>query len=135
MEEPAPHTPGRWTAGLFLIPTIGLVAVTLVSFAGRWHWLLDLASHFRWYWLVAAVAWLALAARRQGRLATACLVLVMIANGAALLPYWLPAAVIQGEASSEPLEIVSLNVLAGNPDKAPTLAYLRHRGADLVILL
>ncbi|MDA1202501.1 MAG: endonuclease/exonuclease/phosphatase family protein [Planctomycetota bacterium] len=135
MEESAPHTPGRRPAGLFLIPTLGLVAVTAVSFAGRWHWLLDLASHFRWYWLVAAVAWLALAARRQGRLATSCLALVVIANGAALLPYWLPAAVIQAAASSEPLEIVSLNVLAGNPDKAPTLAYLRHRGADLVVLL
>ncbi len=135
MEEPAPQNPGRLTAGLFLIPTLGLAVVTTVSFAGRWHWLLDLASHFRWYWLVAAVAWLALAARRQGRLATACLALVVIANGAALLPYWLPAAVIQGEASSEPLEVISLNVLASNPDKAPTLTYLRHRGADLVILL
>lgn len=138
MEEPpeqTPPDPGRRTAVLFLIPTLGLVAVTAASFAGRWHWLLDLTSHFRWYWLLAAIAWLILAGRRQGRLATACLALVVIVNGAALLPYWLPAAVIQGAASSEPLELISLNVLADNPDKAPTLAYLRHRGADLVVLL
>jgi len=135
MEDNPPETVGRRAVGLLALPALGLLAATLAGFAGRWHWLLDLASHFRWYWLLAAVAWFALTARRLGRFSSACLALVVIANGATLLPYWLPATILKGDAAAEPLELVSLNLLADNPRTDAALTYLRHRGADVVVLL
>jgi endonuclease/exonuclease/phosphatase (EEP) superfamily protein YafD len=100
---------------------------------GRWHWLLDLTSHFRWYYLLAALVWYAITSRRRSRLATAWLAIAVGANVWAMLPYWLPVSGESGE--GEPLTIVSLNVRAENPEQQRTLAYLRDRNADVVVLL
>jgi endonuclease/exonuclease/phosphatase (EEP) superfamily protein YafD len=133
MTPPQPdRSPSRRLAVVDLAG-IGLAAVTLAGFAGGWHWLLDLTSHFRWYWLLAAVVGLALAAGRRRRLAAGVLAVVIAVNAWAILPYWLPG---DGDGDGgAPLEIVSLNVFADNVAKDRTLAYLRRREADLVVLL
>jgi endonuclease/exonuclease/phosphatase (EEP) superfamily protein YafD len=128
-----PSTPRRSLLAVVDLPAYGLAAATLAGFAGRWHWLLDLASHFRWYWLLATLVWFAIASRRHSRLALVALVIAAIANTLVILPYWLPTA--GGTDEGESLEIVSLNLLAENDDKGSTLAYLRQRGADVVVLL
>ncbi len=115
------------------LPAYGLAAVTLAGFAGGWHWLLDLTSHFRWYWLLAALVWGAVAGRRRSRSAVACVAVAIAANAWAILPYWLPAA--GGTDEGGAVEIVTLNVFALNADKDRTLDYLRHRGADVVVLV
>ncbi len=132
MTPPRPDTSPRRSAAVAL-PAYGLAAVTLAGFAGGWHWLLDLTSHFRWYWLLAALAWVVVAAGRLRRSALVALAVAITANAGAILPYWLPAA--GGSDGGEPLEIVSLNVFAPNADKDRTLAYLRQRGADVVVLV
>lgn len=111
----------------------GLAAVTLAGFAGGWHWLLDLMSHFRWYWLLAALVCFAVAAWRRSRLAAALLAGAIALNAWAIIPYWLPEG--GGTDGGQPLEIVSLNVFAHNADKDRALAYLREQAADLVVLL
>lgn len=114
-------------------PAFALAAATSAGFAGGWHWLLDLASHFRWYWFVGAVLWTVVAGRWCGRPALGCLALAVGAGGLALLSYWLPAAACRDRGMR--LHVLSLNVLADNADKDRTLAYLEHRDADVVVLL
>jgi endonuclease/exonuclease/phosphatase (EEP) superfamily protein YafD len=136
MRSTPPDTPRRRLPLALDLPAYGLAAATLAGFAGGWHWLFDLASHFPWYWLLAGLAWFALAARRCSRPATACLLATVAVNAWALLPYWLPAAAEGTDtAGGDELRIVSLNVLADNADKDRTLAYLRQSDADVVVLL
>lgn len=118
----------------FDLPAYGLAVVSLAGFAGGLHWLCDLASHFRWYWLLAALVWFAVAPWRRSRLATGCLLAAMAVNAWTLLPYWMPAAA-EDPAGCDPLRIVSLNVLADNTDTGRTLGYLAQCGADVVVLL
>ncbi len=132
MAAPPPAPPSRRSLACDLA-ACGLAAVTLAGFAGGWHWLLDLTSHFRWYWLVAALAWGVVAGRRCGRAGIVCLTLAIAANAWAILPAWLPPS--GGTDGGESLELVSLNVFAHNADKDRTLAYLRRRGADVVVLV
>ena len=127
-------TARRRTPVAFDLPAYGLATASLAGFAGGAHWLLDLASHFRWYWLLFALVWFAVAPWRRSRLATLCLLAAMAANAWALLPYWMPAAA-EDVAGLDTLRLVSLNVLSDNADTGPTLAYLGQCGADVVVLL
>ena len=80
MRSTPPDTPRRRLPLALDLPAYGLAAATLAGFAGGWHWLFDLASHFPWYWLLAGLAWFALAARRCSRPATACLLATVAVN-------------------------------------------------------
>jgi endonuclease/exonuclease/phosphatase (EEP) superfamily protein YafD len=117
----------------FDLPAWGLAAATMAGFAGRWNWILDLASHFRWYYLLAALVWYAITSRRRSLLATGCLLLTVLVNTWAMLPYWLPAAV--GAGHGEPLDIVLLNLDVENHDRERVLGYLRARSPDVIVLL
>ena len=134
MNAASPDTPRRRAPLAFDLPAYGLAAASLAGFAGGWHWLLDLASHFRWYWLLAALVWFAVAPWRRSRLATLCLCAAMAANAWAILPYWMPAAA-EEVAGDDTLRIVSLNLLSDNTDTGRTLGYLGQCGADVVVLL
>lgn len=118
-----------------------LAAVTLAGFGGGWHWLFDLTSHFRWYWLLLAVVCLAASWRRAGRGALVCLAVAGLGNVWPLLPYWLPSAgdtvtaAPPAAARLDALSIVSINVLTSNTDKPAVLAYLRSRDPDLIVAL
>ncbi len=134
MNAASTDTPRRRAPIAFDLPAYGLAAASLAGFAGGWHWLLDLASHFRWDWLLAALVWFAVAPWRRSRLAMLCLLAAMAANAWALLPYWIPAAAEEA-AGDDTLRIVSLNVLSDNTDTGRTLGYLGQCGADVVVLL
>ena len=96
MSAPAP-APRR--SLLDLLP-IAVAAATAAGWGGGWHWLLDLANHFRWYWLLLACVAVATSWRRTGWLARSCLAVALAGNLWALLPYWLPAA--GGSAAAAP---------------------------------
>jgi endonuclease/exonuclease/phosphatase (EEP) superfamily protein YafD len=115
------------------LPAYGLAAATLAGFAGGWHWLLDLASHYRWYWLLAALIWYAITSRRRSRLAAACLLSAVVVNAGTLLPYWLPVG--RESPAGDPLVIVSLNLEVGNPRHDLGIGFLRQANADVVVLL
>ena len=120
-----------------------LLAVTVAGSWGAWHWLLDLTSHFRWYWLLAAAAGVVLAARRPWSPALACSGLALVGNAWAMLPFWLappaattPVGVVArtGEALSS-LSLVSCNLHREHPDKPRAVAYLRASQPDIAVLL
>ena len=116
-----------------------LLAATLGGFCGDWHWGLDLMSHFRWYYLLAAAGGLAIAVvRRAGPIAHAAFAAVCALNAWTMLPYWLPAvqpAAPAATAATAPVSVISLNVLRFNTDTTPAIAYLRRRAADVVAVL
>lgn len=116
-----------------------LLAATLGGFCGDWHWGLDLMSHFRWYYLLAAAGGLGIAVMRRVGIATRTTLATALAlNAWTMLPYWLPAtqpAAPAAGTATEPVSLISLNVLRFNQDTAPTLDYLRRRGADVVAVL
>lgn len=127
--------------GLFAWLPFPLAAVTLAGFVGGWHWLLDLTSHFRWYWLLLSIVCLAAAGWRVGHIARACLAVAVLGNAGPMLPYWLPAASPRPAAAAGagperlPLSLVSVNVLTSNRDKQAVLDYVRDRDPDVAIFL
>lgn len=132
-------TPPR--SSLFRWLPFPLAAVTLAGFCGGWHWLLDLPSHFRWYWLLLALVCLAASGRRAGRSGLACLAVAVVGNVWPLLPYWVPSAsgTVTAATPAAPrpdaVSIVSINVLTSNADKPAVLAYLRSRDPDIIVAL
>lgn len=120
-----------------------LLGVTVAGSCGAWHWLLDLASHFRAYWLVAAAVGAALALRRPRSPAFACCALAVAGNAWAMLPFWGPvppglaAAAVAAPADEgvPPVSLILANVLRTNADPSRAVAYLRGRDPDLVVLL
>lgn len=107
---------------------------TWLGFLNRWHWTLDLFSHFRWQYLALCVLGLLWAAvmRRPRFVLLACL-LSLAANG-------LDLARARGDAafatSTGPaFRVVSLNVHTGNTDRAAVLSYLRSTDADVIVLM
>lgn len=128
-------SPRRRSGLIDALPWAALTA-TLAAACGRWHWLPDLANHFRWYYLVWALAWLPLAAVcRSRRSSWLCLGLVIALNGWVMLPYWLPAPNPAARPGAVPLSLVSVNVLTSNHDTAAVVGYLRRRAPDLVVVL
>jgi len=131
--------PSRATRRLALLAT-GLALLTLAGWCGAWHWTLDLASHFRCYWLLFAVLMLAETLRRHGvrpagRWPIACLTVALVGNAWAIAPCYLPVVEPAAPPAARPLAIVALNVWARNRRTERTLAYLREQAADVVVLL
>lgn len=121
-----------------------LLAVTLAGSCGSWHWVLDLASHFRAYWLMGSAVCLALATRQSRWPALACCGLAVAGNTWALLPFWLPASggpptAFAAEPGAPeavpPLSLILANVHRLNPDKSQAVAYLRDRQPDVAVIL
>ena len=112
----------------YRLPTlVGIVAaITILSFFGRWSWLLDLLSFGRQHLLLAALALaiMAWAARRKGWSAAAmavaaCNLIAMAPSaGSGIAP---AAAAMPGT----PLRVVALNVLNENTHSASVVSFLR----------
>lgn len=141
---PAPQTVRSASAAQHVLTAgaCGLLAATVGPSFGAWHWLLDLASHFRWYYLLAAAGGLTVSLVLRYRWPTLCLVAAVAGNAWALLPFWLPLPVTGAQdrpgveaAASPPLKAVTANVLRENPGKDRLLAYLRERRAEIVAVL
>lgn len=132
----ATRPPFPWLVLGWALP---LLTATLGGFCGDWHWVLDLMSHFRWYYLLAAACGLAVAIISGAGIASRIALAAALAlNAWTMLPYWLPAAqpaAPAAGATAEPVSLISLNVLRFNEDTAPTIDYLRRRAADVVAVL
>ena len=110
------------------------LAGTWLGLLGRFHWALDLFSHFRWQYLLICFVGIAssLALKRPRWVQALCLVSLLV-NAAAL--YLAKGDPTYAATGGEQLRVVSLNVHAGNPDKAQVLEYLRASDADVFFLM
>ncbi len=137
MSDATARPDSRPRRSLFDALPAGVAAATVAGWCGRWHWMLDLANHFRWYILALATVWLVATFRRTGPLAKACLTVAILGNAWAMLPYWLPTSAPASAAADGPdaVSFVSVNVLTSNRDVDRAIDYLRGRRADLVAVL
>jgi endonuclease/exonuclease/phosphatase (EEP) superfamily protein YafD len=123
---------------LMLAWALPLLAATFAGFCGDWNWVLDLASHFRWYYLLAAAVGLAVSCLRAGVGTRLVMAAVFAINAWTMLPYWLPAEGAVSPAAAmagSSVSVISLNVLRFNSDTGPAIDYLRVRAADVVAAL
>ncbi len=114
---------------------LGLSASWLGLF-GRWHWALDLFSHFRWQYLVVCLVAMVWAARCKRRVVLAISASTLLLNAA--LIGQLAFAHGLGKASLAHdfhLRVLSLNVLTSNADHDRVLSYLRGADADIIMLM
>jgi endonuclease/exonuclease/phosphatase (EEP) superfamily protein YafD len=107
-------------------------ACTLLAFAARGHWRLELMSHFRaqYFWTLALAAVL-LAFARLRRLAWIAVALSTV-NLVLIVPlYFGPATLADGPVSRG----MSLNVYFHNRDYERTLELIRREDPDFILLL
>ncbi len=112
-----------------------MLVVTLAGSCGSWHWMLDLCSHFRWYYFIAAALLGAMTWRRSRRGALMALGVTLLWNGGLLAPYYLPCTQTPATEPGLTVSLVSLNVFTANLNKQAVIDYLRERQADLVVVM
>ncbi|MBS0203413.1 MAG: endonuclease/exonuclease/phosphatase family protein [Planctomycetes bacterium] len=127
----SPQRPRKWRVRE--LGSIGLLLATVAGSCGQWHWLLDLASHFCWYYFVFAGLWLIVTFRSRPHWITGCLGIVLFWNGWLILPHYLPAASPKTPATT--LSLVSVNVHTANSNKSAVVDYLRQRQPDMVLVM
>ena len=127
----------------FLIPLGTLLsALTLGSFLGRFHWFLDLFSHFHLQYAALLGFCVASTLLLRARLFAALLLPALLANLALLAPFFLPglgptrAPIAETTADIPPraLSVMALNVYMDNEDYDAIGDYLREERADVVML-
>lgn len=114
------------------------VGVLLGSAAGSmagWHWLLDLTTHFRWYWFLLALGGVALTAVLRLPAAGVLFAAALVVNSLDLLPYWIPPRAAVAAADRRPVRIVSMNVHRANRHTSPAIDHVRGRRPDVLAVL
>ncbi|MBE2180761.1 MAG: endonuclease/exonuclease/phosphatase family protein [Chthoniobacterales bacterium] len=109
-----------------------IVLCAVLGELGRFHWALDLFSHFRLQYsaglLVLIVAFCMLRRWKAAALVLAALVWMLWP----IAPYWLPQP--PPASSPEGLRLLSFNVHTANERKSDIAAAIRKSGADMVAL-
>lgn len=117
---------------LIALPAGLLTLVSVAAFFGRWSWWLDILANFRVQYavaLLAASAWLLLG---QWRRTAAVSFAGALVNLAVVLPLFLGAGTTP--APTEPLRIMSFNLLSSNERFADVISYIRAEDPDVVFL-
>lgn len=135
---PATAAPPSWSrrfAGTITAAAVAVLLGSAAGFAGRWHWLLDLTTHFRWYWFLLSLGGLAMAAALRRPAAAAILAAAFLVNVQDLLPYWLPQPTAAQAVDRPPVRVLSMNVHRVNRRTAATIDHVRMRRPDVVAVL
>lgn len=130
-----PPAPARRLAGPLTAAAVGVLLGSAAGFLGGWHWLLDLTTHFRWYWFLLALGGLALAAALRRPAATLLCAAALVINARDLLPYWLPAPPAAAAADRRPVRLAVMNVHRVNRTTAAALDHVRSRRPDVLAVL
>jgi len=120
---------------LGLIQVIGLVPFvgTFIAFAGRWHWVADLFSHFRMqYVIILSVVGLLLAYVKSRKLAAVYAIGAVI-NAIIVFPMYLPTGGAI-DATRPTLKLMHLNAYVGNRNYDEVAAYFDAQQADLIFI-
>ncbi|MCE9605890.1 MAG: endonuclease/exonuclease/phosphatase family protein [Planctomycetia bacterium] len=118
------------------VATLLCLFATTATFAARWHWLLDLTTHFRAHYaaalLVLGACYLAGLRYRPAAFA----ILLALVNVWFIAPYYLPVADEGAMPPDTPrLLIVSINLFAHSQAHAEVVDYVRTVKPDIVVLL
>lgn len=121
-----------------IIMSIGifLSVLTLGSQLGRFHWSLDVLSHYHLQYTVGLVlCMLTLLLWRNFR-AVIGLLVALIANLALVAPFFLspPAPTTQAAAEGPPLRVMAMNISTSNAGYGQVVDLIRARQPDLVFM-
>jgi endonuclease/exonuclease/phosphatase (EEP) superfamily protein YafD len=124
----------RWMGARAWFGVVPLTIATILGFAGRLVWWLELASHFRLqlFWGSSIVfAMFVLARRRVGMI---CAALLCATNAAVIVPLYLAAPVSVGAVDRPILRLLIANVHTGNRDHGRLLELVGTENPDLLLL-
>ncbi len=130
-----PNRPGRLSAtgwlGWFIV---GILAATTVGgFLGSLWWVFDLASHFRWQYLLASAAVLVVALLLRQMAVAAALTLLLIVNLCLILPFYYPRS--QASERQAELRLMMLNVQSSNREFARARDVIHDESPDVLFVL
>ena len=129
------NRPWRWEY-VWLGMGLCLGLATGLGWLGRWHWLLDLFSHFNAYYLVGLAICLGGLWLRPSRLPvwpTLVLLPPLLVNLALFWPFYMGTAVA-APANAPSLRVANLNVYARNDDYTAIADYIRHHQPHVVFI-
>ncbi|HSJ03380.1 MAG TPA: endonuclease/exonuclease/phosphatase family protein [Verrucomicrobium sp.] len=117
------------TAGI-----VACLAVTLLGFAGHWHWYPDLYNHLRPQYVVALTVALVFGlCLQRWRSVLACMAGLGL-NAAAMVSHaWQPAAAETVVTAPATLEVATINLLRRNRNHGELEQLLRQRQPDVVV--
>lgn len=109
---------------------------TILALFGRQHWMAELFSHFRMYYLLALALLALIFLHRQRRVLLTLTLLLAVPNAVSVVPYLTPLIVGKSMADhhEERVSIVAANVNYRSVDYRSTLDYLMAADADVVIV-
>jgi endonuclease/exonuclease/phosphatase (EEP) superfamily protein YafD len=114
---------------LFAIPAV----VSLLAVGARWHWLLDLATHFRAYYLAAmALATMICLVARRFKPAAAFGALALL-NIGFVAPLYVAASVADGEGT--PVRVMTVNAYCANQQRDLLLQYIAETSPDVILAM
>ena len=121
-----------WIVGL---PTI---VATLAGLAGGWWWVLDLFSHFHWYYMWALTFIVVASVLTRPRRTAAIWVVPLAINLYLIAPLYLSTSPVDEDrwqtASDVRLKLLHMNVLVSNRNHRAVLDVIHQSRADVVFL-
>ena len=127
----------KWLEIGLLLAIIACTLISLAGYFGRWHILLEIASHFRLQYFVASILLmiLFLLLARHSKIGLAICAFCLAINLAEILPWYLPVPNNHLEISGKPLRVLVSNVYYKNQDYPRLISLLRQEQPDLAIFL
>ena len=117
--------------GVVDVITVALAIVTLFGYLGRFHWCLDLFSHFRvQYMQLCLVPFFIVLWKHRNKRAIA-LVLLVCLNYALVLPLYIGKS---APATEKPFRAMLMNINANNGNTEQVLESIKKAGPDILLL-
>lgn len=110
------------------------VVVTVGAFFGRFHWTLELLTHFRLQYVVAALILAGCAIAMRRAVSSLLAAAVVVANLAVVVPYVVPA-IEPAHAASESVRLLVANVSLNNDDYRALHELIAEERPDIVGLV
>lgn len=113
----------------------GLLAASLLPFGSRAWWVLELASHFRVQYAVAAAMLVVVLGVRKQWLGCLAAAVTLAVSAPPLLPYVALATPAAATVAGTPVKVLTANVEFSNRSADRLLALVRAESPDVVVLV
>jgi len=123
----------KLTDGLGVV-VISIILLSLTGYLGKFNYLFDLASHFKFQYLIATLVTLAWFNLTRNKLWIALALVCTGLNLLAIVPWYLPQPQSVSSSSSS-LRVLTANVLVSNTNYASLIELIRQEQPDIVAIV